>query len=608
MLRVIQVIDHLCLSPGCVDIPDTGKSDNKSLILMRCDFNKTVPQPQKKCFDTIQKFDHSTYLQYLSKKNSNKTQKSLSPSPKNSSKTTKNSSKSQISETKNVAMKRSVLLKQSPDKSNFCGYSSPVDKKFSIDRDSYPTPTTKQLGDGMMEEATTEVAEVPMSPESRKRELCSYLKLMDPADKKEILILQNRRSTRVRNLAAMQEKRQLEKQIMSSKEVAAPKLPAPPKEIKIIREFNLSDVLLKQPKPKDFKTNSFKDHGSKIAAPLEKHRSSKEERVSHIATKDASTEPQEKFELLKSFKELNIELEKFMKKVLPPDERCTFCFPFPPKEMTEKVADFDVLMSALVPKYRKTCRLKGLKLHSSENATAKVNKENLKNKTKDAKQKVSNPKQENNNKLGYTPNSINQMKPKQTQIVPKTKLRPNILRKKNSERVNNLRSKKDLTNVPFKKLMPRLRTEAWRIMKKRGARDDSSQTGNNGVRKVVVNKQLKEENRHVEIAVVKPSVSNINLDLENLMDDMVHFNNLTEEHKRCLIESRIFSADTCRLSKPETGTSGPLNSSTDVLSPFSGFSKTDAKDAEKISEVCQSTALKEKRKSVDAQKAPQEVS
>nr|CAI5868462.1 unnamed protein product [Callosobruchus analis] len=185
-------IDGVSHSPSCVGTPSTVKSDNKSLILMRCDFNKTVPQPQ-----------HSTYLQYLRHNNLNKTQKSLSNTQKN------------LSKFRNVVMKRSVLLKHSPDKSNFCGYSSPVDRKFSIDRDSYPT--TKQLDDGMMEEGSTELVEVPMSPESRKKELCSYLKLMDPADKKEILILQNRRSTRVRNLAAMQEKKQLEKQIMSSK-------------------------------------------------------------------------------------------------------------------------------------------------------------------------------------------------------------------------------------------------------------------------------------------------------------------------------------------------------------------------------------------------------
>nr|CAI5868459.1 unnamed protein product [Callosobruchus analis] len=317
---------------------------------------------------------------------------------------------------------------------------------------------------------------------------------------------------------------------------------------------------------------------------------------------------QEKCELLKSFKELNIELEKFMKKVLPPEQRCTFCFPFPPKEMTDKIDDFDVLMSALVPKYKKTCRLKGLKLHCSENVTAKVNKENLKNKTKDTKQKKSNPKQENNNKLDYTPDSVNQMKAKQSQIVPKTRLRPNILRKKNADRVNNLRSKKDLSNVPFKKLVTVTndrQIKAWKIMKKRGVRDSSSQTGNNGVRKVVVNKQPKEQILHVA-ATVKPSVSDVNVDLKNLMDDMADFHNLTEEHKRCLIENRLFTANICRLSKPEMRTSGPLNCSVDSLSPFSGFSRNDAHDAEKMSEVCQSTALKEKRKSVDAQKPPQE--
>nr|CAH7752693.1 unnamed protein product [Callosobruchus chinensis] len=597
-------IDNISLSSSCVDTPSTVKTDTNSLILMRCDYNKTFPQSQKKCLKTIKSFDHSKYLQYLREKSN--TPKNLSKTTKSPSKSTKSSSKSQISGAKNVVMKRSVLLKQSPEKSNFCGYSSPVDKKFSIDRDSYPT--TKQLGDGMMEEGTTELAEVPMSPESRKKVLCSYLQLMDPADKKEILILQNRRSTRVRNLAAMQEKKQLEKQIMSSKEAAAPKLPVPPKEIKIIREFSLSNVLIKQPKPRDFKVNSSKDHEPKIVAPLEIQRPPKEGKVTHIvspsAAKDMSTEekiPEEKCELLKSFKELNIELEQFMEKVLPPEERCTFCFPFPPKEMTEEIVDFDVLMTALVPKYRKTCRLRGLKLQSSENATAK------KNKTKDPKQKISNTKQENNNKIDYIPDSINQLKAKQSQIVPKIRLRPNILRKKNPDRVKNLRSKKDLSNVPFKKLVSNDRqVKAWKIMKKRAMSDSSSPTINNGGRKMVVDKQQKEESRHVDIATVKPSVSDRNVELEDIIDDIVHLNNLTEEHKRCLIESRIFSTEACRLSKPEMERSGHMNYSLDGLSAFSGFSRTDAQDAEKISEVCQITALKEKRKSVDAQRAPQE--
>lgn len=57
-------------------------------------------------------------------------------------------------------------------------------------------------------------SDVPLSPESeKKKELCSYLQLMKPTDKKTVMILQNRRSVRVKNLSLMQEKRDLEKKL-----------------------------------------------------------------------------------------------------------------------------------------------------------------------------------------------------------------------------------------------------------------------------------------------------------------------------------------------------------------------------------------------------------
>ncbi|XP_066140354.1 uncharacterized protein [Euwallacea fornicatus] len=55
---------------------------------------------------------------------------------------------------------------------------------------------------------------VPLSPESeKKKELCSYLQLMKPTDKKTILTLQNRRSMRVRNLNILHEKREMERKL-----------------------------------------------------------------------------------------------------------------------------------------------------------------------------------------------------------------------------------------------------------------------------------------------------------------------------------------------------------------------------------------------------------
>ncbi|XP_060522562.1 uncharacterized protein LOC132699717 [Cylas formicarius] len=54
----------------------------------------------------------------------------------------------------------------------------------------------------------------PGSPDSeKKQELCSYLQLMKPTDKKQVVMLQNRRSTRVKNLCIMQEKKELERKL-----------------------------------------------------------------------------------------------------------------------------------------------------------------------------------------------------------------------------------------------------------------------------------------------------------------------------------------------------------------------------------------------------------
>ncbi|XP_050298677.1 uncharacterized protein LOC126737715 [Anthonomus grandis grandis] len=62
-------------------------------------------------------------------------------------------------------------------------------------------------------------SELSLSPENeKKKELCSYLQLMKPSDKKTIMILQNRRSVRVKNLTIMQEKKELEKKLREESE------------------------------------------------------------------------------------------------------------------------------------------------------------------------------------------------------------------------------------------------------------------------------------------------------------------------------------------------------------------------------------------------------
>lgn len=59
-----------------------------------------------------------------------------------------------------------------------------------------------------------ECDQLESTPENvKKQELCSYLQLMKPTDKKTVSILQNRRSVRVKNLSLMQKNRDLEKKL-----------------------------------------------------------------------------------------------------------------------------------------------------------------------------------------------------------------------------------------------------------------------------------------------------------------------------------------------------------------------------------------------------------
>ncbi|KAJ8951584.1 hypothetical protein NQ318_020461 [Aromia moschata] len=83
----------------------------------------------------------------------------------------------------------------------------------------------------------------------------------------------------------------------------------------------------------------------------------------------------EKCAMLKSFKELNIRVEKtkfsrelFEEKVKALDlEKYSFCFPFPSKKLTEQISDFDSTMAELVPRYKRICKLQNLKLNSKLN-------------------------------------------------------------------------------------------------------------------------------------------------------------------------------------------------------------------------------------------------
>lgn len=81
--------------------------------------------------------------------------------------------------------------------------------------------TEQSMFDAHSPEVRKKMLDLPLSPESQKKdELCSYLQLVKNCAEsaKEIVLLQNRRSTRVRNLLLLTEKRNLEKKMKSSEE------------------------------------------------------------------------------------------------------------------------------------------------------------------------------------------------------------------------------------------------------------------------------------------------------------------------------------------------------------------------------------------------------
>ncbi|KAJ8963884.1 hypothetical protein NQ314_005320 [Rhamnusium bicolor] len=171
--------------------------DSKSVILFRCDFNKSVTA--KTYYPPLNPFNRATPLINCFKNEEDT--KITSTGVKISNNMDHTPKKVSLKNTSKKVAQKHLLLKR-PDSSKLINYPSQINNKFSIENESCCLKLNDEKSDG-----SSDVYEVPLSPESRKKELCSYLQLMNPADKKESFILQNRRSTRVRNLAAMQEKK-----------------------------------------------------------------------------------------------------------------------------------------------------------------------------------------------------------------------------------------------------------------------------------------------------------------------------------------------------------------------------------------------------------------
>nr|XP_023015562.1 uncharacterized protein LOC111505049 [Leptinotarsa decemlineata]XP_023015563.1 uncharacterized protein LOC111505049 [Leptinotarsa decemlineata] len=250
-----------CPFPTSVNPENTedGEADSKSLILVRCDFKKSAKvQPY---YPKLYPYNRSTSLLKYFKE------------------------------------EQSVLLSNMPGstRKNFKSDKSDVEENNETDRQRHksepPRPVANNAHDSTHEgqENVESNGYAPQSPESRKKELCRYLKLMNPADKKEVLKLENRRSTRVRNLTIMEEKKHK------------------PLEREYVREKSVP----------------------------------------------RST--------LKSFKQLDVMVEKCARSEDSSNGKLSFCVPFPPKSVFQEVNDFDTVMSTLVPKFKRICDKKNIK-------------------------------------------------------------------------------------------------------------------------------------------------------------------------------------------------------------------------------------------------------
>lgn len=353
-------------------------------------------------------------------------------------------------------------------------------------------------------EAGSDLYDVPQSPESRKKELYQYLKLMNPADKKEILSIQNRRSTRVKNLNILQERKELEKKLKGKYLNGI---------YNGLSEVPLQDLNFTLETP----TNNNQDDDSQsftFPAPV------------------LSIIKEEPFE--RSISKFLYNIKRSYGDALKPLRKRLFDI----MKMREK----HMLRMEIHKEKEKKDRVKSLRIHKLKL-------------TKIANKKIINQHIENSKKIKKRPKG------------------------NSGNKVKSLRSAGKLKNVAMKKLMLRNTKELIKKKKIKSMEDLKE----NEIQSTTVPKLPsprvdipKKTESTCEILSIKACSEEENVDLENYIDDMIEFKHLTEEHRRCLIESRILST------KP-TIKNSILNSPTisqstlTDLNPFISFSPKENK-------------------------------
>lgn len=395
-----------------VEFTKSSEDESKSLIVFRCDFNKSTNISN--FYPNVNSFNKTSLINYF--KDENRTSPKVSTNMENDGR---------LSEQK--------LLTYD-------------DQSEKTDIHSSKISQSQSDSSFISENKSENTDEVPLSPEIRKKELCHYLQLMNPADKKEILILQNRRSSRVRNLAEQ-------------------------------KQF--------QEKLKELHNENEKD----------------------------KTQPIEKSITLKSFKELNIHVNK-LEDEEKLDKSCKhFVFPFPPEHLSNDVSDFDIIMYKLVPKLKRICSYKNIPYLTKTNTRVRSLRSNS-----SVIKKPTGKKQKSKKNRSRKSKSVPPCSTKSRQNSP-------------------LSTKSTRCISPSKSIIS-----------------------------------------HCEIISVGDNHEDDNVDVDEIMDDMIDFEKLSDEHRKCLIESRILST------KPFQPSYNNEAIGLNVVSPLYGFSKTDTNEISKICE------------------------
>ncbi|XP_072382846.1 uncharacterized protein [Diabrotica undecimpunctata] len=441
--------DKECVDMNLLEESSSNDSESKSLILFRYDFNK--PTKPTSHFPTL--FNRSTSLiDYFKNENAAR------------SKPSKGSTLS--------GMKDNIALTEKKSEKNF-PIESPdrISSNILTSDNSYTSENKSEITD-----------EIPLSPESQKKELCHYLQLMNPADKKEILILQNRRSSRVRNL-----------------------------------------VEQKQHFQERFKEVSDGDREK-------------------IETVQKPTTP-------KSVNELQFNNISNSKE---------FSFPFPPKKLSTIVIDFDNVMSDLIPKFKKCCEENNLSY--MQKLQIETKESNVLKQKKDCTQKIVHKK------------------------ITKSKFK-SLVKTRSRASLKNLRSNDNLKHVPIRNLLEK--SQRGSSIKNRRAKSvpASSNRSTLNCTPISISSSIpqstspKSIGSHCEIISVDPGLEEDQITIDQMLEDIPDFELLSDEYKRCLIESRILCTKTVTTNKNHVSESYNF-----TVAPLYGFTK---KDTQEVSNMCE---------------------